>query len=92
MPQPISYVRIYSDRPGETHLEHMSLPLITKMLAPPAAPLEVSASASASALTIVRLVSRLEGESHPTSVKQWLFFLAGSVSMQVSDGTSRSMK
>jgi hypothetical protein len=61
-------------------------PMQTKMFAPPAPPLDVSDSMAASSLSLLRLSSDWHGDWHPTPARQWLFFLAGKVEMEASEG------
>ena len=91
MSEPLSFLRIFSDETGESHAEWLDLPMSTKVFAPPAPPMDVSAQATARAVTMLRLAPGWHGEWHPTPARQWLFVLRGEASMQVSDGTSCSL-
>ena len=86
MTQPVSYVRIFADAAGESHLEQLEMPLCARMFAPPAAPLEVSDPETASTFRMLRLAADWRGGWHPTPVRQWFFFLAGTASIETSDG------
>ncbi len=86
MTQALPYVRIYADAAGESHIEQLAMPLATRLFAPPAAPLDVSAPATASTFRMLRLAADWRGGWHPTPVRQWFFFLAGAVSIETSDG------
>jgi len=85
-PAPVKYVRIFTSDDGESHLGHLDALMQTKMFAPPAPPLDVSDPMAASSLSLLRLPSDWHGDWHPTPARQWLFFLAGKVEMEVSDG------
>ena len=88
MPTPLSYLRIFADDAGESHVDRVDLAMTTKMFAPPAPPLDLSELSPASTFALLRLPSEWHGEWHPTPSRQWLFFLTGTVTMKVSDGTS----
>ncbi|HLA26321.1 MAG TPA: hypothetical protein VJZ49_00320 [Syntrophales bacterium] len=91
MSKPLSYLRVFADKTGESHAEWLDLQMSTKAFAPPAPPLDVSDPAKASTVTMLRLAPDWHGEWHPTPAKQWLFFLRGEANVQVSDGTSCSL-
>lgn len=90
MSAPMSYVRVFSDASGESHLETLRLAMHTKLYAPPAGPLDVSESSSASNVRILRLATDWKGDWHPSPFRQWLFMLAGSVRVETSDGSTQN--
>ena len=80
------YVRLYADAAGESHFEDVEAPLAAADFAPPAPPLQVSPFSPAERYGFVVLPPGWAGDWHPTPRRQVLFYLAGEVEGEVSDG------
>ena len=87
MPKPLEYIRVFADELGESHIEKGEVEMETKCFAPPAPPLDVSASQEASGFAILRLPEDWWGEWHPSPYRQWLFFMSGTATIFASDGS-----
>ena len=72
---PLSYIRVYPDDAGESHMETLAMHMHSKRYAPPAGPLAVSEPLDASAFSLLRLETGWQGDWHPSPFRQWLFFL-----------------
>jgi len=92
MVTPLSYVRVFADAEGESHLEYAAIALQSRVFAPPAPPLDVSAMSPASGFAVLRLPSDWWAEWHPSPYRQWLFFMSGSATIFVSDGSQCSVQ
>lgn len=83
----INYLRIYSDESGRSRFETLTIDLSSTNYAPPAPPLNTSASEPASASLFLELPVGWFGDWHPTPVRQWLAILSGTCEIEVEDGT-----
>ena len=83
------YVRVYNDAAGESHFEDVEVPLVPVDYAPPAPPLHLSAPAPASAFVFLAAPPAWDGDWHPAPMRQMIFYLAGEVEAEVSDGEVR---
>jgi len=86
MAEPLSYVRIHADSSGASRLERCDIGLRAELFSPPAPPIDVSDAAAASSVRLLRLAAGWHGDWHPTPTRQWLFFLAGELSIDTGDG------
>jgi hypothetical protein len=87
---PMNYVRLYSDKRGESHFEQTSLQLDEADYRPPAPLQYVSHAFQADGLQFVRMPSGWTGESIRPSKKQFLACLKGELEVTASDGERRS--
>lgn len=83
------YVRVYADDTGESHFEDVVVALAPVDYAPPAPPLHLSAPMPASGFVFLVAPPGWEGDWHPAPMRQMIFYLAGEVEAQVSDGEVR---
>ena len=85
----MQYVRIYADADGESHFEDVTLPMQAVDFAPPAPPINVSTFAPAATYGFIGSPPGWYGDWHPTPRRQMIFYLAGEVEAEVSDGEVR---
>jgi hypothetical protein len=85
----MEYVRIYADIEGRTHFEEVEEALAAVDFAPPAAPQHVSAFAPASRVGFLSVPPGWFGDWHPVPCRQFLFYLAGEIEIEVGDGEVR---
>jgi hypothetical protein len=84
----ISYVRLYADAAGASHIERdLHIPLEPTNFVPPAPSIHVSPLQPATACAFLSVPIAYFGDWHPSPKRQWLFFLSGQMEFEVSDGT-----
>ncbi len=83
------YVRVFADEGGESHFEDVDVPLVPFDYAPPAPPLHLSAPTPASAFMFLAAPADWDGDWHPALMRQMIFYLAGEVEAEASDGEVR---
>ena len=83
--------RLYNDPEGESHFEEIEVEFSTVDFAPPAPPLELSEFRDATRVAIMRAEPGWEGDWHPAPARQLMFYLAGCVEGEASDGTRRTI-
>ena len=85
------FVRLYSDELGDSHFDDQSLPMTLTQLAPPAAPLPVSARQDAAGFVVIQLPVAWGGEEpHPSPSRRMVYCLSGSFRITATDGETRS--
>jgi hypothetical protein len=89
MTAPLSFVRLRPDTNGASHFESLSVDVVRKDFAPPAAPFFVSEVAPASQCGFLKLPAGWVGDTHPSSIRMWVFFLSGEMEFEASDGEKR---
>ena len=85
----MQYVRVYADATGESHFEDVTIPMHPLDFAPPAPPINVSAVAPAAVYGFLSSPPGWYGDWHPPPRRQILFYLAGEVEAETSDGEVR---
>lgn len=85
----ITYVRLFADANGDTHLEEVFVKLSPTMVTPPALPLYVSAFDSAREYGYYSASPGWSQDWHNAPRRQFLFYLAGESEIEVSDGEIR---
>ena len=85
----MKYVRVYADAAGESHFEDVDVALTPMDFAPPAPPIGVSAFAPAAGYGFLRSPPGWAGDWHPAPRRQILFYLAGEIEAETSDGEVR---
>jgi quercetin dioxygenase-like cupin family protein len=91
-PHATKIVRLYADDVGETRFETLTVPMLQKEFAPPAAPLHVTDTQPAEHYVIVDLPVGWGGtEPHPTPGRHMMFCLAGELRMTASSGETRTI-
>ena len=86
----MKYVRISSDPAGETHFEDVEVALSLVNFAPPAPPIHVSAFTPATQFAFLSSPAGWYGDWHPAPQRQMIFYLAGEIEVEVSDGEIRN--
>ena len=85
------FVRLYSDELGDSHFDDQSLAMTLTQLAPPAAPLPVSARQDAAGFVVIQLPVAWGGdEPHPSPSRRMVYCLSGSFRITATDGETRS--
>ena len=82
----MNYARVYADSGGESHVEHVDVPLAAQDFAPPAPPLNISTPTPAAQSVFVMAPPGWYGDWHPAPRRQYYVNLAGDVEIQASDG------
>ena len=85
----MKYARIYADGAGESHFEDVEVELTPINYAPPAPPVNLSAPEPAMAYVLMSAPPGWDGDWHPTPQRQIVFYLAGEVEVETSDGEER---
>lgn len=85
----MKYVRVYTDSNGETHFEDIEVEFTNVEFAPPAPLLNVSALTPASKFGFLSAPPGWFGDWHPAPKRQFIFYLAGEIEAEVSDGEVR---
>ena len=85
----MTYVRIYTDESGESHIEDVEAELTARDFAPPAPPIDLSPVIPASGVAFVRFPAGWYGDWHPTPQRQFFIFLAGEFVGETSDRDRR---
>lgn len=85
-----TYVRMFADENGESHIEDISVDLLPVDFAPPAAPLNIASFKAASQSLWVGIpVGRAGEEPHPAPQLQVFCIVAGEYDVTVSNGEVR---
>jgi hypothetical protein len=87
MRPPLEYIRVFADDAGESHIETGTITVQSERFAPPAPPLDVSAVSRAAGWNLLRFAADWVGGWHCTPYRQWMFLLAGQVTVHASDGS-----
>jgi len=85
----VKYVRLYADDDGESHFETIEVELDPTDYAPPAPPINVSTPAPARQVIFLAVPSGWLGDWHPSPIRQFMFFTAGELEIEASDGEVR---
>lgn len=85
----MKYVRVYADDNGESHFEDVEFELSPADFAPPAPPLNLSSFTPAKRYGFLSAPPGWVGGWHPAPKKQILFYLAGEIEAEASDGVIR---
>jgi hypothetical protein len=88
----LNFVRIFSDREGESHFEDGEIELAETAFAPPAPPFLVSSPFAASGSVFASMPVAWFGDWHPTPRRQYWCQLSGELEVEVSDGYKRQLK
>lgn len=88
----MKYTRVYSDSKGESHFEDVDIEFKITDFAPPAPPLEISEFTEATRYGFIRAPVGWYGDWHPAPRRQMMFYLAGEIEAEVSDGEIRKFK
>jgi hypothetical protein len=85
----LEFIRLRPDANGASHFEPLSIDVVRKDFAPPAAPFSVSELTPASQCGFLRVPAGWVGEPHPSPIRMWVFFLSGEMEFEASDGEAR---
>jgi len=88
----VKYLRLYADDNGESHFETIEVELDPSDYAPPAPPINVSTPAPARQLIFLAVPPGWMGDWHPSPARQFMFFTAGELEIETSDGDVRLFK
>jgi hypothetical protein len=80
---------LYVDEKGASHFKEIEFELEAAEFAPPAPPLNVSATVPANQIVFVSAPVGWHGDWHPSPARQYLVMLSGVLEMQASDGETR---
>jgi hypothetical protein len=87
MDQQVSYVRLFADDHGASHLEaNLAVDLKSTNFVPPAPAIGVSPLQPASACAFLSVPAGYDGNWHPSPKRQWLVFISGQMEFETSDG------
>ena len=89
MDAPLRFARLTTDAGGESRFDTISIDVAFSHFAPPAAPFGVSELAPASQTGFLKLPAGWVGETHPSPIRMWVFFLSGEMLFEASDGETR---
>lgn len=89
MAKTTSCTRLYADDKGESHFEDIEFPLTTVQYAPPAPPVLVSDSLTATKITWMRFPANWHDEAHPSPRRQVFVVQSGVVEGWTSGGEIR---
>jgi hypothetical protein len=78
--------RVYSDSDGVSHFEEIDVEMTSVEFAPPAPRLDASEFQEATRVGIIRASPGWKGDWHPAPCRQLMFYLAGWVEAETSDG------
>jgi len=88
--EPLTYTVVYSDSLGLSHFADHQVDFELVDYAPPAPPISVSEVTEADGLVYISSPVGWFGDWHPAPRRQMIFFLSGTVEVEVSDGAIRS--
>jgi len=83
------YLRLFSDSTGESHFEDIEIDLAATDYAPPAPPLNLSASMPATQFRFMQAPAGWTSDWHTSSARTMFFVLSGEWEVTASDGESR---
>lgn len=89
MASPVTCVRLYTDRNGESHLDEVEIGMSSVQYAPPAPPLEISEPAESKRYSWLRFPKGWNDDAHPTPRRQLLIVLEGEIEGRTSAGEVR---
>jgi hypothetical protein len=82
---------LFNDSKGESHFEEIDVEFTPVDFAPPAPPIDLSEFLNAKKVAIMRAGPGWKGDWHPAPRRQLMFYLAGHVEGETSDGTRRTI-
>jgi len=89
MTAPLKFIRLRPDANGVSRFESLSINVIRKDFAPPAPSFSVSELTPASQCGFLSVPAGWIGDTHPSPIRMWVFFLSGEMEFQASDGEKR---
>ncbi len=88
----LTHARLFATPDGESHFEDVSTDLLPTDFAPPAPPLDLSASRQATGFRFMSGAPGWIGEPHPSPRRQLFVGLTGEIEATASDGSVRSFR
>lgn len=85
----MKYTRLYTDEDGESHFEDVEVAFNSVDFASPAPPLDLSSFTPATQYGFLRAPVGWFGDWHPVPCRQMMFYLAGEIEAETSDGEVR---
>jgi hypothetical protein len=85
----VKYVRLFSDKNGESHFSDEQVELESSNFAPPAPPLFLSAFTPVTRLAYLASSEDWTGDWHPAPHRQFMIFISGDSEIQCGDGETR---
>lgn len=82
----MKYVRVYVDSNGKSYFEDVEVKFASIDFAPPAPSMNISAFMPASQFVFLSAAPGWYGDWHPEPRRQFIFYLAGEIETEVSDG------
>ena len=85
----VKYTRLYADDQGISHFEDLEFELSKADIAPPAAPLNVSAPFAVAQCLFWSVPQNWDGGWHPAPRRQFWMQIAGELEVEAGDGERR---
>ncbi len=85
----MKYVRLYTDKNGDSHFEDVEAEMSLINFAPPTPPLGVSAPLPSTSMVFASTPVGWYGEPHPAPQRLVIIYLAGEMETTASDGEMR---
>lgn len=86
-----TYMRIYADEKGESHLEDIAVSFEEEDFVPPAPPVLLSSFTSASQFAFELVHPGWHGDWHPAPQRVLAIYLSGEGEIEASDGEVRAL-
>jgi quercetin dioxygenase-like cupin family protein len=85
----MEYTRLYADEHGESHFDDIEIDLTLTEYAPPAPPLELSATTAAQQFGFMKAPAGWSSDWHPSAARNVFFVLTGEWEVTAGDGEAR---
>ncbi len=83
----LTYVRLFADTAGASHIERgLAVQMEPTNFVPPAPAILVSALQAASGCAFLSVPAGYFGDWHPSPKRQWLVFISGKMEFEACDG------
>jgi hypothetical protein len=89
LPSMATYTRLYADAQGESHFTAVEIDLAWTEYAPPAAPLELSSTTTATNLGFMNAPAGWSSDWRPAAARNMFVVLTGEWEVTASDGETR---
>ncbi len=87
--EPARIVRLVANADCSSGFVDAEMEMTSRDVAPPAAPLDVTAAMTASGVIFWRAPAGWDGRQHPAPARQWAFVLEGAIEVEAGNGESR---
>ena len=88
----VKYTRLYADHQGVSHFQGLEFELAEADMAPPAAPLNVSAPFAVAQSLFASVPQNWDGGWHPAPRRQFWMQIAGELEVEAGDGEKRRLE